>query len=222
MHFLDLEYVALEGGGGKGAVYKGAIVALEKLFDNAWHEGKLLRFKNGNLTAFNALELLDQESSKSATSILDYSETGDTNPKIKGISGSSAGAITAFPLALGLNSTDIAEILKSFPFSKEFLPNHKLNEGKYRMVGMGSNGEARILIAEDHFKKLGEDKLLHYEFTLQDKDLIGKNLLKSTVRSALVSSVFSIIFTGFKENWALISRFVSIVGKFLNNYNYLR
>ena len=225
-----MEYIALEGGGGKGAVYKGAIVALEKRFDKAWRDEELLKIQDGKLTRVPVSELpepanllnLSGENSRAPTSILDYYETPQSNLKIKGISGASAGAITAFPLALGLNSTDIDEILKNFPFSQEFLPNHKLNEGKYRMVGMGSDGEARILVAEDHFKKLGENKLLHYEFTLQEKDFIGSNLLKSLVRGAAVSTVFSIIFTGLKENFGLVSKLISIVERFIDKFNYLK
>jgi predicted acylesterase/phospholipase RssA len=231
MEISELEYIALEGGGGKGAVYKGAIVALEKLFDKAWREGELLKMEAGGLVQAPVSELPDPSNApaisagkkrRSAVSILDYYETKHSNLKIKGISGASAGAITAFPLALGLNSDDIDEVLKRFPFSKELLPNHKLNEGRYRMVGMGSKGEAKILIAEDYFRKLGESRLLHYEFTLTDKDVIGSNHLKSYVRSVIITTGFSIILTGLRENKALLAGFISAIAKFIDRFNYLK
>jgi predicted acylesterase/phospholipase RssA len=221
MQFSKLEYIALEGGGGKGAVYKGAIVALEKLFDNAWHEGALLKREGGQLIPAPIPDV-QEDKAEVAISILDYANAADKKLKVKGISGSSAGAITAFPLALGLTSKDIGEILTSYPFSKEFLPNHKLNEGKYRMVGMDRDGRARILCAEDHFRKLGEDKLIPYSFVLQEKDSIGRNGLKSIVRSTIISTCFSIIFTGLRENWAPISRLARVVAQFIDNLNYLK
>ena len=70
----DIEYLALEGGGGKGVAYLGAIEVLEEQ----------------GLIPFGAK----------------YSS------KIKGISGSSAGAITALLLSIGLNTEEIKEELK--------------------------------------------------------------------------------------------------------------
>jgi NTE family protein len=71
----DVEYLALEGGGGKGVTYLGAIRALERL---------------GVLP-------------------IDIDRPGQN--QIKGISGASAGAITALMLAMGLRSTEIERIL---------------------------------------------------------------------------------------------------------------
>src|SRR6267142_3171312 len=212
MKFSDLENIALEGGGGKGAVYKGAIVALEKLFDQGWHKGDFFKIVNGELAKPEPADSTIPAGLSNAmegTSILDYYKEKDVL-KIKGIAGASAGAITAFPLALGLTSDHIDAILM-YPFSDEFLPNHKLNEGKYRMVGMDEDGKAKILVAEDHFRKLGEDNIAPYLIPLFGGDAIGSNFIKSNVRSYVVAAGFSVIFTGLKEQWAPISKLARIV-----------
>ena len=49
MDIKDLEYIALEGGGGKGAVYKGAVIALEKLMYKEWILGEVIRVLRQNL-----------------------------------------------------------------------------------------------------------------------------------------------------------------------------
>ncbi len=107
MKFEDLEYITLEGGGGKGAVYLGAVKALEALFKN------------------DTLNLQAVDGVSNPKSILDYIDKKSNALKIKGIGGSSAGAITSFPLALGLSSTDIQEILEKYPFNEEFLSNNR-------------------------------------------------------------------------------------------------
>jgi predicted acylesterase/phospholipase RssA len=71
----DVAYLALEGGGGKGVTYLGAIRALERM------------------------EILP----------IDIRRPGEN--QIIGISGASAGAITALLLSLGLNSRRIADLL---------------------------------------------------------------------------------------------------------------
>ncbi|MGH9939589.1 MAG: patatin-like phospholipase family protein [Blastocatellia bacterium] len=71
----DVHYLALEGGGGKGVTYLGAVRALERL---------------GVLP-------------------IDIERPGQN--QVKGISGASAGAITALLLAMGLRSTEIERIL---------------------------------------------------------------------------------------------------------------
>lgn len=71
----DVHYLALEGGGGKGVTYLGAIRALERL---------------GVLP-------------------IDIGRPGQN--QIKGISGASAGAITALLLAMGVNSKELERIL---------------------------------------------------------------------------------------------------------------
>ncbi len=228
MQFSELEYIALEGGGGKGAVYKGAIVALEKLFDQAWHEEELLRIKDGKLIRPPVVpELLEPanvlkspgEESRGPTSILDYYER-NSNRKIKGISGSSAGAITAFPLALGLSSDDIDKILKSYPFDEEFMPNNELHAGKYRMVGMDEAGKVKILVAQDSFRKLGASKIEQYHFSESAKARIGGNYLKGLLREFIVSETLRIILFGLTTRLEPLKRRVQQIIPLLKNLDF--
>jgi NTE family protein len=71
----DVEYLALEGGGGKGGTFLGAIRALERY------------------------------------GILPINMTRRGRNQIRGISGASAGAITALMLAMGLRSNQLEQIL---------------------------------------------------------------------------------------------------------------
>ncbi len=220
MEFKDLEYIALEGGGGKGAVYKGAIVALEKMFDKAWQDGLLLKMKDGELVKPDPKDIAGAAAGKTKNdpvSILEYARKEDESPKIKGISGSSAGSITAFPLSLGLTSTNIETILKTYPFSEEFLPNNKLHEGKYRMVGMDGEGKAKILVAEDHLKKLGENKIEQYQFSAGANINVGSSFVKSKVRNFILSEAVKIILIGLKDRFEVVSGFIKKIQTYLNN-----
>lgn len=185
MDFKDLKYISLEGGGGKGAVYLGAIKALEKTFEKHKAEFDLVGEKK---------------------SILDYHlnapYTRAGYPKIEGISGSSAGAITALPLALGLSSSDIETVLKGYEFEKEFMSS-SLHEGKYRMVGMDYKGNAKILVAEDKWRKLGENKIAEFKFDFVEAELndiektgVGSNVIKTLARGQIVSLGVKILTTG--------------------------
>jgi len=225
MDFSELEYLAFEGGGGKGAVYKGAVVALEKLFDTRWKKGTGTKMVGGALTeaeAGDAARRPGDDEGEAGTSILDY-HGRDGTLQIKGISGSSAGAITAFPLALGLTSEHIEKILTSYRFKEELLPNHRLNEGKYRMVGMDGEGKAQLLVGEDQLRKLGEDNVTRYQVQLfGEGDAIGGNGLKSTIRSTVVAAAFSVMFTGLIEKWGIVRRTAQAVGDLLQKVNYLK
>lgn len=220
MKFEDLEYIALEGGGGKGAVYKGAIVALETLFDEDWRQGKLLKMRGGELVGPRPSDALARPGGGGAVSILDYHERGTRATKIKGISGASAGAITAFPLALGLTSEDIALILESYPFKEEFLPNSRLDQGKYRMVGMDGHGAARILVAEDDLKKLGERRVEPYRYSSGEPAKIGGNWLKGVVRGFIVSEVLRIILTGLRDRLEWVRKGVGQIQANIENQSY--
>ncbi len=106
----DIEYLCFEGGGGKGLVYLGALRALEEAF-------------TGPVTSGPAVLIpVDPE-------LPYYQPPPDTKPlfgivssanlrKLKGVSGSSAGAITAFMVALGMTSSEIASELNSESFSE--------------------------------------------------------------------------------------------------------
>lgn len=234
---FEYEYLALEGGGGKGAVYKGAISALEKLLYREWiYERATRKKKDGSLLA---PALFDKESFKSFEkntngefgkrdypSILEYYGKDNKTLKIKGISGASAGSITAFALSLGLTSENIETILRSYPFSEELLSKKALSEGKYRMVGVSANNDFEILSAEDDGKKLGETEIekFEYGFTKKPRNWLGRQLdsaedfadlslikgkLKLFIRHFIVNSAISVIFTGLQSKWKLVKNFVN-------------
>jgi predicted acylesterase/phospholipase RssA len=84
MSMQKIRYITFEGGGGKGAAYLGAIEVLK--------EQKIIRYFREDLTNEAMTTHLDPES-------------------IKGLAGSSAGAITATLLAAGLMPCDIRSML---------------------------------------------------------------------------------------------------------------
>lgn len=101
----EIKYLSFEGGGGKGIVYLGAVKALEDVFnlhlnpdedpppkatpDSIW-------LKEVTISAVESLIKISQPIEKR---------------QIKGISGSSAGSILAFMLAMGMASDQIEEEL---------------------------------------------------------------------------------------------------------------
>ncbi|MGA5508965.1 patatin-like phospholipase family protein [Streptomyces umbrinus] len=87
----DVQYLALEGGGGKGVVYLGAIRALEEM------------------------GVLPLPVDKQAREVLEEMEVLREQPphQVIGVSGASAGAFTALFLALGFDSSELAVILSN-------------------------------------------------------------------------------------------------------------
>lgn len=107
MKFEDIKYLSFEGGGGKGIVYLGAIKVLEK------------RLQQNYVIDIKAP--LDN----------------DQKRKIKGVSGASAGAITAFLLSMGMSSKEIETEIREFrkkTYKEE--PNHGDDgiNGRYAIV----------------------------------------------------------------------------------------
>ncbi len=191
----DLKYIVMEGGGGKGAVYKGAISALESLMSKL----------------FNTVKPEDLGDRKPA--ILDYylKDDSNENPIIQGVAGASAGAITAFALALGLNSDEIEQILK-YDFDN-FLKN--VDVGKYRMI----DGEGNLSIGEDERntetdrKEIGK-KTTKFEFNFKQKSTqIGDNVIKSSKRNFIVDIIFKVLTDGVTSNLQQITNFLSSLFK---------
>lgn len=99
----EVEYLAFEGGGGKGYVYIGGVKALENL---------------------GVLSHITNASGQSAL-----------NPRgqVKGVSGASAGAITALLISLGYNAAAIQNIMTSTNFNRFYdlptLPRQRVESG---------------------------------------------------------------------------------------------
>lgn len=203
----NLEYIALEGGGGKGAVYKGAIEALEELLYQEFFDGKL------NYRGKNKDEV--EVDSKNKPSIFNYTNSSDEGDlKIKGIAGASTGSINAFALSVGLSSDKIDEILGKFDF-EAFLK--QIDTGKYKMIGKGDSKKnpCTIEVGEDNFKKLGDGgsrKIYKFQpskiFTVIGDPL--KNFLRHTIIAVSIKSILS----GILESLNQFSKIFYSTGRF--------
>jgi len=174
MKIEDLKYLALEGGGGKGAVYNGAIRTIENKLGGS---------------------ICDCRDTKERTkSILDYGkiEGGKFIPQIKGIAGSSAGAITSFALGLGLNSEEINTVLEDYPFENFLKDTHV---GKYRMVGYDNE----IIIGQDRGKKIGGNSTELFSRVMMRKKTIKDNYLKRKLRAGVLVICRETIISGIRD-----------------------
>lgn len=164
VNIKELENIVLEGGGAKGAAYAGAIQGLEDALQEYYAtEGHLDCVPN-------------------AKAVLDYGkeEGGEFKTQIKRFAGSSAGAITSFALALGLNSDHIIEV-SNFPF-KNFL--QETHPGKYRMVGV--DGTAKI--GDDERKTLCLDENAEkYAYKLTERQKVKSNFIKKQFRKQILT-----------------------------------
>ncbi|WP_163408064.1 patatin-like phospholipase family protein [Flavobacterium ajazii] len=198
IEFKELEHIALEGGGAKGVVYLGAIEALEEKMEEIWRKGEVLKMieeitphlspihkKVKYNSLYNDLKKINRPS------ILNYFDiNGQQQTKIKSIAGSSAGAITALALTLGLNSSDIEKVL-NYPFTN-FLEEKAV--GKYRMIDNLGN----LKIAQDHYKKVGggekQQEKFEYQFNRYAK--VNGEIPKLILRQTLVGTILETIFSG--------------------------
>jgi NTE family protein len=105
----DISFLALEGGGGKGVAFLGAIEALEEL--------DVLRHRSVVTMAPPAghLTWLGGE--------IDPGRRLIREDGIEGIAGASAGAITALMLSCGYDAADIRRIMSTFDFDTFFEPS---------------------------------------------------------------------------------------------------
>ena len=180
LNFNDLEYIVMEGGGARGVAYLGAIRALEQKMS-----------ERADVHAYSGL-------GGRKAGLLDYSQTTDKNLVIKGIAGSSAGAITAFALALGLNSDEIDKVL-NYPFNN-FLKD--VHVGKYRMI----DEEGRLAIGQDkkgsgnyHGKELTKESEFKFSFESDCTD-VPEDSTKKWKRKLLFGTCFKIIVDGVISN----------------------
>lgn len=202
----NLEYIVLEGGGARGVAYLGAVIGLEKKLDGL--SGDDLTIKKVT------------RKEKSPLALMDYYRVvdGEEIPVIKGIAGSSAGAITAFALALGFNSDDVETIL-NYPFTK-FLSEK--DSGKYRMVsegGLPAIGQDKKN-RETKSKDLKYEERFKFDFT-KDNTSVGGNILKATGRAASFRIITKIIVDGFFKNYTLLfnNRYYDVREFFRENQN---
>lgn len=176
----DLSYIAMEGGGASGVVYNGAIKALEEKL-----HGKYPRVPG------------------SSGALLDYYDgEKSTKLKIKGIAGSSAGAINAFALALGLSAQQIDEDIMQKVSFIDFLSEY--DEGCYRMIG--ADGE--LLIGRGR-KPLGKKRKA---FVFGQK--VDANFWAATSRNLFLNLITRALFAGVSDT---LQEFSRMFGKTRNN-----
>lgn len=176
----DLSYIAMEGGGASGVVYNGAIKALEEKLKEKYPQVP-----------------------GSAGALLDYYDGENRRKlKIKGIAGSSAGAINAFALALGLSAQQIDEDIMQKVSFIDFLSEY--DEGCYRMIG--ADGE--LLIGRGR-KPLGKTKKA---FSFGKK--VNANFWAVTSRNLFLNLITRALFAGVSDT---LQEFSRMFGKTQNN-----
>lgn len=183
LRFENLQYIVMEGGGARGAAYLGAIQALEEKME-----------ERSRLDS--SIDSYTLEGGRKP-GLLDYFEVENNTPVIKGIAGSSAGAITTFALGLGLNSEEINEILQ-YPFAK-FL--EEKDAGKYRAIDEDGN----LAVGEDKkndvtgSKELSINKKFEFLFD-RDATQVGGNLVKLGLRNLYFTLGTKVVFDGLGSN----------------------
>lgn len=95
----SVNYLTFEGGGGKGVVYLGVVRALEEIFAISGNPDSALETSPNSVRLRSLVIEGDRK--------LIYPTMPLNMRQIKGISGTSAGAITAFSLAIGMSSKDL-------------------------------------------------------------------------------------------------------------------
>lgn len=181
----NIQYLSFEGGGGKGVVYLGVVKALENIYSAL---NKKVSDKNRQKTVeenFPEPQTIQDEqypymlqkelnvvSIRGAAPLFRISHPPLERP-LRGISGSSAGAITAFMLAMGMSSDDIeAEFRKTatMKFNRKFslnLPNISVSV-PIPVNGMVGNGSFLNKLIEFFNKK--EVKVSKYETFFEGAD----------------------------------------------------
>ena len=192
----DLHYIVMEGGGARGAAYLGAIRGLETAMDRNFEHSVTGGRQPG---------------------LLDYHEVGHPDKLlIKGIAGSSAGAITTFALGLGLNSAEIEKILK-YPFAK-FL--EEKDAGKYRAI----DDEGRLAIGQDVKNQVTDEQELHidskFEFRFdRDATSVGGNPAKLALRNLYFTLGTKVLVDGMGTNIDQLFNLQSKIGNAVSSNN---
>lgn len=176
-----LRYLVMEGGGARGTTYLGAIRALEK------------QLKKRAEDVLENVELAELNGRNPGVVDFENDEDGERTPVIEGVAGGSAGAITTFALALGLNSDEIATVLE-YDF-KNFLSEE--HAGRYRMIGPNSE----LMVGEDHKGEMGSKKSDSFEYDLsKDFTKVKGNILKKLKRQVVIGLIVKILVDGIAAN----------------------
>lgn len=197
----------MEGGGAKGTAYLGAVKELEN---------QLKELVEKDTTGVYQKAVI----SGRKHGIMDYlvkDDNGEYVPIIKGVSGSSAGAITTFAITLGLNYEEIEEVLK-FEF-KNFLS--EIDPGKYRMIGNDSSlkvgkdkGDVLGASAESFAYDLNKDKTeIKQDGLLKVERKFIFNMIIKVVGDGLISNINQLL--KFFSSFKVVSNFTSDIQKYI-------
>ncbi|MBK7129643.1 MAG: patatin-like phospholipase family protein [Crocinitomicaceae bacterium] len=226
MSIDQLKYIVMEGGGARGNTYLGAIRALENQ----------LSIRVSKINPENEPDGIEKIASitntgnqKRKPGVLDFLKKDPTKPTedtyipiIEGVAGASAGAITTFGLALGLNSDEIDEVLK-FDFTN-FL--REIDAGKYRMI----NETSELSIGEDDNLTRKQNEILNFRggnalglkenifiYSLENqKTEIHGNRLKYVKRELFVGLSIKVIIDGILHNVSQVLKIIQSNSK--NNW----
>lgn len=202
----ELKYIVMEGGGARGTAYLGAVRALENQLKELV-ESDTCNYQKAVITGRKH-------------GIMDYlakDDNGKYVPIIKGVSGSSAGAITTFAITLGLNSEEIEEVL-NFEF-KNFLS--EIDPGKYRMIGNDSSlkvgrdkGDVLGANAESFAYDLNKDKTeIKQDGLLKVERKFIFNMIIKVVGDGLISNINQLL--KFFSSFKVVSNFTSDIQKYI-------
>lgn len=204
----DVRYIVLEGGGARGAAYLGAIKGLQREFD---------RTKGAPGSTFELAQGVAEKGGDNA--LMDYVSIDDKKLKILGVAGSSAGAITSYALALGLNAKDIEEHVMKFEF-KNFLSADQEIPGKYRMIDksgnlmVGCDAKRTVNGKSKGLSVVGLDQEL-FEFDLKkDESLVLPNEKKQNERTSVAVIIVKVILDGVVTNLERVTFWVRSVWPF--------
>lgn len=211
LNINDLHYVVMEGGGARGNTHLGAIRALESQ----------MKKRQENNPADISIADVDLSTRQNVHSIMDYledsPELGETVPVIRGVAGTSAGAIASFALALGLNSEEINTVME-FDFAR-FLSEDEV--AIYRMIGEDSS----LMVGEDSGlssdidpdgkvkKTLGGKRSKEFKYELgEERTKVKGNFWKKTKRGIVINFVLEGIFSGLYNQLGRVLGFLRRIG----------
>ena len=233
-----IQYLSFEGGGGKGIVYLGVVKALENIY--AALSKKVSDKIRQKVVAENFPEpqtiqdeqqpyMLQKELNvvtiRGAAPLFRISHPPLERP-LRGISGSSAGAITAFMLAMGMSSDDIeAEFKKTatMKFNRKFplkLPNIPLSIPMLMPInGIVGNGDFLKRLIEFFNKK--EIKVSKYETFFEGADEQHKIVEESANQYEFknLTFLYQIIFNAIKGSGDILTNLANTIYSFSLNPN---
>jgi predicted acylesterase/phospholipase RssA len=196
LKFEELRYIVMEGGGARGNTYLGAIRAIEKQFaKRAADSNDSGVFLDPDRLGTRAPGIMDYHTLEQGASLDEHS------PYIRGAAGASAGAITAFAIALGLNEAEVKAVL-DYDFNAWLREKHV---AKYRMI----NSDSELSIGEDEDKSVGGiDDPFDYDLKSDSTEVKG-SFRKAAKRSLLVNVILKVVLDGIASNVGQILKLIN-------------